>query len=223
MQASQLKPANFFAVQYGCKAICYGPPGSGKTPIVNSAPRPVLMITEPGMLSMRRSTVPTWAAFSASAIDEFFAWLLSSAEAKNFDTVAVDSVSQMAEIYLEDAKRKNSHGLKAYGVMQEKVWPHLSKLYFLQNKHAYLIAKQGSFGESPAVIRPYFPGKVLNIDVPHLYDLVTHCALTNVPGLGERVALRTRSTFDIMARDRSGQLDELEPPDLTAVFAKTMR
>jgi hypothetical protein len=62
MDIRSLRPARDFAVQYGVKAIVYGPPGSGKTPVINTAPRPVMLVCEPGLLSMRTSTVPTFFA-----------------------------------------------------------------------------------------------------------------------------------------------------------------
>jgi AAA domain len=62
MQAKDLRPAGSFAQQYGVKMIAYGPPGAGKTPLINTAPRPILLIVEPGMLSMKGSTVPSWDA-----------------------------------------------------------------------------------------------------------------------------------------------------------------
>ncbi len=116
MQQNDLRPANEFALKLGVKAIVYGPPGTGKTPIVNSAPRPVLMACEPGLLSMRGSKVSTWFADTGIRIDEFFKWLFNSKEANNFDTVAVDSVSQMCEIYLREAEQgKSKSGNKMHG------------------------------------------------------------------------------------------------------------
>jgi hypothetical protein len=36
------------------------------------------------------------------------------------------------------------------------------------------------------------------------------------------VGIRCQESFDIMARDRSGKLNEIEPPDLSAIFSKCM-
>src|SRR4051812_35860208 len=121
MNLQSLKPAKDFAVRYGVKSIVYGPPGCGKTPIVNTAPRPVLLACEPGLLSMRNSTVPTFQAHTPKLIDEFFEWLFNSAETKNFDTVAIDSASEMSTLYLAQAEKNNKHGLAAYGDMAEDV------------------------------------------------------------------------------------------------------
>ena len=54
MNINDLKPASALALRLGVKCVAYGPPGSGKTPISNTAPNPVMLVTEPGMLSMRK-------------------------------------------------------------------------------------------------------------------------------------------------------------------------
>jgi hypothetical protein len=223
MQQSDLKPANEFAKKYGVKAVIYGAPGTGKTPIVNTAPRPVLMACEPGLLSMKGSNVPTWAAFETSKIDEFFKWLFNSKEANNFDTVAIDSTSQMCELYLIAAQKSNKHGLAAYGEMARSVMDHLRPLFYMQQKHTYLIAKQEIVTlQSIPVNRPYYPGKQLPIDIPHLYDVILRLAIHPVPGQGQVKAFRCIGSIDEVARDRTGMLAEFEPPNFSHIVQKAM-
>lgn len=224
MQAKDLKPAGKLATFYGVKSLVFGGAGSGKTPIFNTAPRPLLLAVEPGMLSMRGSTVPTWEAKTKPLIEEFFKWFFNSAEANAYDTLGIDSLSQMAEVYTEDALRVHSHGLKAYGEMATAVMKHVNALYYHPQKHLYLICKQTTVEESGAQKRkPYFPGKDLNVKIPHLFDEILHLGLHNIPGvIGPQKAFCTTEQFDIFARDRSGKLDAFEPPDLTAIFRKCM-
>jgi hypothetical protein len=225
MNMSDFRPAGQFASVLGAKSLVYGAPGTGKTPLVNTAPRPVLMACEPGLLSMRGSKVPTWIAATPKAINDFFDWLLKSTEVKNFDTVCVDSLSEMASIFLRDALGKNSssgnkaHGQLAYGKMADCMIPHLNTLFHMPQKHTYLICKQDTFD---GVMRPSFPGKFLPTYIPHLYDVVMHLAVHNIPGAGQHKAFRTSASFDAVARDRSGNLAEFEPLDLTAIFNKVM-
>lgn len=223
MDIRSLKPASEFARNFGVKSISYGPPGVGKTPLINTAPRPVLMACEPGLLSMRGSQVPTFQAFDAKAVDEFFAWLFGSAETKNFDTVCIDSISQMAELYLVDAKKNNKHGLKAYGEMAEISLKHLEKLFYLQYKHTYLIAKEQSTNDNGVVQRrPYFPGQQLVTEVPHKYDCILRLAVHNVPSMGQIKAFRCIGSLEEMARNRTGTLSEFEPPDFGKIILKCM-
>lgn len=230
MDLRSLRPARDFAIQYGIKAVIYGPPGSGKTPILNTAPRPVMMACEPGLLSMKNSTVPTFPAFTAAAVDEFFTWVFHSNETKNFDTIAIDSISQMCEIYLQGAltgKSKSGnkmHGMAAYGEMARSSLEQLNGLYFLQQKHTYLIAKQELKDQAGIVMkRPYFPGQQLPVEVPHKYDCVLQLDVQNVPGVGQTKAFRCIGSIDTVARNRTGTLAEFEPPHFGQLIGKAMQ
>ena len=238
MQMSQLKPASQLARRYGVKATIFGGPGSGKTPLMNTAPRPVLLVTEPGMLSMRTSNIPAWEAYTPPLVTEFFDWFMKSREAANFDTLAIDSISNIAEIILIEELAKVKHGMKAYGNMSERTMKICNDLYYMPQKHIAMIAKQALVENGRQTIlqggeviyepimqkRPFFPGKDLNVKVPHLFDNVMHLGEVVMPGMPKPVrALRTKEIPEVFARDRLGNLGELEPPDLSALFAKAMQ
>ncbi len=219
MNMSDLKAAGEFSRRYGAKAIVYGPPGSRKTPLINTCPRPLMLACEPGMLSMRGSTVPTFQAHTGAAIEEFFKWFNISSERKNFDTLAIDSVSQMADIYLQEAQKTNSHGKAAYGDMAKKVMSHLRPLFFTENIHTYLIAKEGT---KDGMRWPYFPGQQLLTEVPHMYDFILYLGIQNVPGMGNVSAFRCNQAMDVLARNRTGNLNDYEPPDFGKLIQKAM-
>lgn len=238
MQMKDLKPAGNLAQKFGMKAIMYGKPGHGKTPMLNTAPRPVLLATEPGLLSMKGSTIPTWEAYTPERIEEFFDWVEKSSELKNFDTIAIDSGSQLAEIILAQEQRRNKDGRKAYGEMSKRCMYWYDGLFFMRQKHIILNCKSMQAEVGKQVVnnggqisvemsyqsQPYFPGQDLGIKVPHRYDAILHVGLARVPGMpNEQVAIRTRSTSEILARDRSGNLDELEPPHIGNLIQKVMR
>lgn len=222
MNINDLKPAAHLVKRYGVKAVCYGGPGSGKTPLLNTAPNPVLVAIEPGLLSMRSSNIPTFEAFTRPKITEFFQWFFNSAEAKKFDTLGIDSISQLAEIILADEKKKNKDGRAAYGKMSDSVMELMNDLYYLQNKHIYLIAKQGH-DESTGLKRPFFPGQDLLVKVPHMYDEVLHLGVHQIPGVVQPTkSIQTFEDYNHFARDRSGNLAQFEPPDLGVLFRKAM-
>ena len=108
--------------------------------------------------------------------------------------------------------------------MSRRVMEIVNALYYLPNKHIYLIGKQSTGDENGvATKRPYFPGQDLNVKIPHLYDEILHLGEVNVPGQPKPVVgFRCLPTFGIMARDRSGRLNEIEPPNLDAIFKKCM-
>lgn len=214
----------------GVKSIVYGSSGQGKTPLAaNTTPRPVLLITEPGTMTLRSCKAPAYEAYTVARIEEFFAWLHSSADAVNFDTVIVDSVSQMCETYITEGMANGSktggqaHGIKVYGDMATTVMKHMMKLYFMPNKHCVLIAKEQKNEENGLIYhRPYYPGKDLHIKMPHLFDLVMQLGKFSIPNYGEHLSFKCNATFDAQARDRSGALAQFEAPDIGAIFNKCM-
>ena len=218
MQMIDLRPASDFAKAFGAKCIVYGPPGVGKTPVFSSAPRPVLLATEPGLLSMRASSVPTWIGDTKAKIDEFFKWFEHSSEAKNFDTLGVDSTSQMCNIALDESKSK--HGLAQYGDMADYVMPFLKRLYFMREKHMYLIAKEELTTDGKR--RPLYPGKFLPAEIPHLYDCILRLAKVPIPQVGEQLAFQCNGSIDVVARNRTGTLADFEPPNFTLLINKVM-
>lgn len=225
MNLSDLKQVGDLAKNVGVKALIYGAPGSGKSPVSLSAPKPLILITEPGTLSLRGSNIPAYEAYSSQKIDEFFLWWFKSNETKQFDTLVLDSVSQMCETFLQDELNGTSkggnkkHGLQAYGSMAESVMTHLRPLFFMPEKHCYLICKQMT---EDGVKKPYFPGQKLLVEIPHLYDAILHLGIHNVPGMGQVSSFQCRQTIDIVARDRSGRLAEFEPPDFGLIIKKAM-
>ena len=222
MNVNDLKPANEFAQQFGLKALIFGPAGTGKTPLLNTAPRPLLLATEPGLLSMKGSKIPTWEAYTPARIDEFFKWFFKSNETKNFDTLGIDSGSQIADIYLIDAQKNNKHGLKAYGEMADNTMEHLRTLYYTRYKHTYMICKEEIKDiDGQTMRRPYFPGQVLPIQVPHLYDFIIPCAKTNVPNVQREVlAFQCVGNYNILSRNRTGNLNQFEEPNFAKLVDK---
>lgn len=222
-------PASSFANQTGVKALVHGGPGSGKTPIIQTAPRPITLACEPGLLTLRNWDGIVVEGTTIEQINDFFAWAAGSTEINNFDTICVDSASEMAEVYLRHylsgtSKAGNKvNGMAAYGDMAKDTMKNLFFLNGMKEKHVYLIAKQLLSPEDEGTKkRPYFPGKQLNTEVPHLFDLIMELGQHTIPGHGQQHAFRTRDSFASLARDRSGKLDEYEPPNLDYVFKKCM-
>lgn len=223
--SSRLKPASQMAQQNGVKCLMYGCAGTGKTPLIGTCPRPVAVMTEAGALSVRNQNFPCFQAFTGKEIMEFFDWAHRSNETKNYDTIAVDSLSQLAEIILKEELKQNKDGRKAYGEMARAVMHIAETLFFMPKKHIYLISKLVEEKDEKGVMtkRPLFPGNKLTADLPHLFDEFWYIGKQQVPGQPQPVlAIRTKETFGIVARDRSGKLQELEQPHLGNLFNKCM-
>lgn len=221
MDIKSLQPAKEFAQIYGCKAIVFGPSGRSKTPSINTCPRPVLLACEPGLMSMKGSNVPTWIGDTGARVDEFFKWFFNSAETKAFDTLAIDSGTQMCDVFLQEALKTNKHGKAAYGEMATNVMNHLRPLFFMKAKHAYIICKEET--TEHGLRRPYLLGQQLPKDVPGLYDFLIHLDIHNVPNMGNILAYRCNGDYSVVARNRTGNLNDYEEPNFTKLTEKAMR
>lgn len=225
MQASDLRPSGDLAQNYGVKMLVFGPPGGGKTPAIRTAPNPVLLATEPGMRSLKGTNIPTWEAPDAEKCEEFRKWYFGSNEARKFDTICVDSLSQLAEHYLAKAEKGNRHGLAAYGQMAEDVSAFTEALYFLRGKHVYLVCKEDTLDDGWR--RPYFPGKELHKKIPHRYDVVMRAAFVFVPGHKEDYAFQTTPSLNWSCRARQNpdeppKLAAFEPQNISLIISKLM-
>jgi hypothetical protein len=220
---TNLVPVSSLVHRYGVKAVLYSGPGMGKTPLLTTAPAPVICFTEPGFLSVRKYQGPAYPAFTYREIKEFWMWAIQSREAQQFQTKCCDSISQMAEIILAEELPRHKDPRKAYGELSLKMMEIMNWIYFAPNLHALLIAKEGSVDfEGTTKQRPYFPGQDLNIKIPHLFDSVWR--IENVQtAQGLQRVIRTRESITAFARDRSGNLADLETPDINYLFQKAMQ
>lgn len=223
MNIKNLKPIGQLANNYGAKILAYGQAGCGKTPLMQTAPNPVVCVTEPGMLSLKNcNTIPAAACYSADEVEDFFKWLFSSAEVKNFQTVCVDSISQLAEIILESEVKKYKNKLQAYGEMSRKVMNIVNGLYHMKELNVYMIAKLQKVQEGEVfTLRPYFPGQDLNVKIPHLFDEIFYIE-SKLPVANQKpvTVINTQSGYNFIARDRSGKLIPTEIPNLSEIIKK---
>lgn len=226
MNLNEFRKANQLAHNYGAKIVVMGKPGTGKTPLLaTGGERAAALFTEPGLLSLRKVEKPVGVAkFTRAEIEDFLKWWCESAERpKYFDTLMIDSASQWAEIELAYHLKNTKDGRKAYGDMARNVMRWLERLYFSPNMNVVLITKlEMAETENGVVARPYFPGKELHIRVPHFYDMILWLDYHNIPGHGMARALRCWPSPGAVVRDRSGNLAEYEPADLSAVIQKCL-
>lgn len=231
-----IAPAKDFARRFGVKAVVYGGPGMAKTPLLaTTSPYPLLLATEPGLTSLRKSDVPTIEAYTVPRIEGFFNWLLGSDERKKYHTLIIDSTSQHMEALVDfELSFKSKSGAKrdgqaAYGDAARHLMKRANELYFLQQMNVVLIAKLQKFEENNVIInRPYWPGKEVNVRLPHLYDEILCLGDFDVPGApvgpnGKTKAFLCRNRFDYVARDRSGELNEYEAPNMGNLIKKCMQ
>ena len=209
---------------HGVKCIVYGKSGAGKTVLCSTAPSPLIISAEKGLLSLTGRNVPYVEVKTRDDIREVYDWLSKSSDAKKYvQTVCLDSLSEIAEVMLAQGRKLKNDPRQAYGFMNDAMVPLVKDFRDLTGMHVVLIAKETVVTDGVAgfmMYGPHAPGKQLPEALPYLVDEVFYLGIgKNAEGQNFRY-VRTQPDAQYSAKDRSGRLAEIEYPDLTSIFAK---
>ena len=212
---------------HGIKTLVYGPAGFGKTRLGATAPTPLFLSAESGLLSIRRENVPFLQIDNLADLNDAYNFILSSQDAKHFETICLDSITEIAEQVLAYAKGKTKDPRQAYGELLEEMTIQIKKFRDLPNRHVYISAKQEQFkdeGTGYLLYGPSMPGSKLGPALPYLFDEVFRLGTAKEPATQKEYSfLQTKADLQYNAKDRSGSLDAIEPPDLKHVFNKILQ
>lgn len=209
----------------GVKMLVYGKAGTGKTTLCASAPNPIILSAEAGLLSLAQYNIPVIEIKSIEDLMEAYQWATESEESKHFETVCIDSLSEIAEVVLLHAKKVSKDPRQAYGELIEKMGNTVRAFRDLSGKHVYMSAKQETVKDEAmgtSLYGPSMPGSKLGGQLPYLYDEVFRLNIGRTPEGLEYRYLQTRPDFQSEAKDRSGRLDAMEQPDLTHIITKIL-
>lgn len=208
----------------GVKCLVYGPPKVGKTRLIATAPAPFIFSAESGLLSLRTAALPFVEVQTMQDFAECYRWVAGSAEARQFATFGIDSISEIIEKLLEYEKTRNKDPRKAYGEIIVQGIDIIRKFRDLNGPNVVMIAKsEWSKDEATGYMfhQPSFPGQKLGPAVPYYPDEIFQYNVFTNPQTKARIeALRCWADQQNVAGDRSGALDEFEQPNLSYIFQK---
>jgi phage nucleotide-binding protein len=206
----------------GVKVLVYGQAGAGKTSLIKTLPSPIVLSAEGGLLSIQDADLPFIEITSMTELQEAYTWLTSSDEAKAYKSVALDSISEIAEVCLNTEKKATKDPRQAYGAMQEQMADIIRAFRDLPGRHVYMSAKlektQDEMGR--VLYSPSMPGNKTGQALPYFFDEVLALRVEKDGDGNTQRALMCDSDGLWLAKDRSGKLDAWEAPDLSAVIAK---
>lgn len=221
----QIQYTNKINARDGVNMCVYGRSGSGKTVLAASAPNPIILSAEKGLLSLRKLNIPYIDISTYKELIEAYQWIMSSNEAKRYGTYVLDSMSEIAEVVLSEEKKKNRDGRAAHGETQQQMYQLMRQFRDIKGHHKYFIAKEQRLQDG--LIKrssPIMPSEKLVEQLPYFFDLVLHLYVGDyIDSNGQRQAYRALHTGagqEWDAKDRSGNLDAIEYPDLSKIIAK---
>ncbi len=207
------------------KLLVYGKPGTGKTRLAASAPSPIIISTEHGLLSLRKENLPYFEVSSIEDVEEALKILSKSNE---YQTIVLDSISEVTEFilaqYEDQLKNSNNRDRRqAYMLMAKKAVKLIKGFRDIPKKHVLFTCKEASRTDEETesvYFEPGMPGRVLPNNIAYMFDEV----------FALRVDKKGNSWLQTKAdakrehcKDRSGTLAEKEEPNLTKIFDKMMK
>ena len=206
----------------GIKILVYGAPGAGKTRLCATCPRPLILSAESGLLSVRKEQLSYIPIASIDDLYEAYDFCTGSEEMIQYDTICLDSVSEIAEQVLSNEKGLSKDGRAAYGNLNERMNSLLRCFRDIPGKNVYFSAKMeyDKGADGVAMFRPSLPGKSLTQGIGYFFDEeFVLLAEKDKDGVVQRRLQTTGDNF-YEAKDRSGSLALYEAPDLGAVIEK---
>ena len=206
----------------GVKLLVYGQAGAGKTSLIRTLPKPVVLSAEGGLLSIQDADIPFIEITSMEELQEAYMWCRDSEEAKDFETIALDSISEVAEVVLNHELKTNKDGRAAYGELNTQMTGLIRAFRDLPSKHVYFSAKleksQDEMGK--LLYNPSMPGKSLTQSLPYFFDEVLALRVERDSEGNNQRAIMCDTDGLWLAKDRSGKLEPWEAPDLGEIIRK---
>lgn len=211
------------AALHGVKMMVFGKAGVGKTTLCATAPTPIIISVESGLLSLRDRDIPVIEAKTFEDLEEAYTFVTESEHAKDFETICLDSITEIAEVVLANEKAKSADPRQAYGELQVKMMDICRAFRDIKGKNVYFSAKQTSVKDDMSGITTYgvsMPGAKLGPQMPYLFDEVM-CLRAEKDEKGAVVrSLQCFTDLQYDCKDRSGVLDPYEVPDLSVIVNK---
>lgn len=206
----------------GVKLLVYGQAGAGKTSLIPTLPKPIVLSAEGGLLSIQDADIPFIEISSMEQLKEAYAWLTETDDGKAFESVALDSISEIAEVVLNYERKQTKDPRQAYGAMQEQMADIIRAFRDIPGRHVYMSAKleksQDEMGKM--LYAPSMPGNKTGQSLPYFFDEVLALRVERDGDGNVQRALMCDSDGAWSAKDRSGKLSAWEAPDLGAIIKK---
>lgn len=211
---------------HGVKCIIFGGPGVGKTRSIATAPKPIIISAEEGLLSLMEVDVPFIEVKSLDDLNEAYNFLKKDA-GQTYKTIGLDSLSEIAEVLIAQELPKHKDGRQAYAALAQAMIPMLKKFRDLKGVNTVFSCKKIDVKDEETgtvTIELLLPGNVLSYQVPYLVDELFYMD-TDRKGVPFFQVKPSRKVF---CKDRSGALnrdgeyakDENSVPDMSAIFKK---
>ncbi len=224
----------------GVKICVHAGSGMGKTVLMATLPAPILISAESGLLSLRKPNLERIFGVGHTAIEydvkvikvsdvtdltAAHQWCLANAWTAGFRSVGVDSISEIMEVILANAKKGHKDPRKAYGDLMDEGIDIVRKFRDLPGLNVCVAAKMEATKDEVSGVTKYgpgAPGSKVGPALPYFFDEVFALRMNKDVNGNDFRYLQTQPDIQYEAKDRSGMLAPMEYPHLGAVIGKIL-
>lgn len=223
---------------HGVKMLVYGASGMGKTVLTATAPKPIAISAESGLLSLSKANltrlfgannqdityeIPIIQIKTIQEFQEAKDWISANRKSGHFQTACIDSLSEIGEVMLANLKKSYKDPRQAYGELIEQMRSIIKEIRDMDGIHIYMSSKmeaQKNELTGGTKYGPSMPGSKLGQELPYLFDEVFRIGVANDQSGKPYRFLQTQPDILHDAKDRSGLLDIAEVPNLSSIIRK---
>lgn len=212
--------------QHGISMLIYGQSGAGKTTMISTLPKPIIISSEGRLITLRGYDIPFINVRSLEDLDKAYEIIATN---NNYESVAIDSLTEVAEVILTNIKKEElgrnqgkANLLKVYGELSEKIFEIIRKFRDI-GKNVYVTAWLDRIKDDMTgamLYGPSIPGNRVTQALPYFFDLVA--ALRVEKGDNDHIyrCLMCNSDGQWQAKDGLGILSMWEAPDLGSIIER---
>ena len=205
----------------GIKCLLHGFSGSGKTYSISTIPGKVIVLSaEAGLLSLQDfDNLDVIEISSIQELRESYEFLKNN---NDYDTIVLDSLTEIAQQVLAHELSNNKDGRKAYGEMNEIIIKLVKAFRDIPKKNVILICQQARIQDSEGrmLYTASMPGKTLSPALPFLFDLVACLRVRSDEEGNKKRAFQFEPDEIYECKQRGGKLLPFEPADWSIIFNK---
>ncbi len=209
----------------GVKCLIYGKAGIGKTSIFATAPNPIILSCESGLLALADLDLPYIQIDTIDELNEAYEYLMEDEEGQKYKTIGLDSISEIASVLLAELIEEKADARAAYGELYTQMTKMIRLFRDMKKRNVVFTAMRTRRTDDDTGITSYLatmPGQQLLNNLPYFFDEVLYFTTeTDDDGVEHRV-LKTSADFEYDAKDRSGKLEANEQPNLSDIFDKIL-
>lgn len=224
------------AVANGVKFMLYGAPDVGKTTLLTTLPKVLIIATEEGLTSINKHDVKFIRVTNKAELPSAIEWLNNPKNTANFDSIAVDSISYITYNVLAEiiaARPDLKEPRQWYGELDRVIKPFIMCVLNLK-KNVCITAWQGEqhskIGNRFERFIPDAAGQAVMKYLLHFFDVTAHLAKHEVtkyhvdPATGQYYQDANGNYYPV--QDERGVIQTetvrmLQTRELNSIFART--